>query len=162
LTGMPRYFAPEDSVLILELTALILGEELFTAPVPEIAAWIDLIVGGSESVCSAARALSPMHRQLAVDYYGAEAVRELESEEPSKICREGLAALRQAGFQRLDRPARLAQLAELEKAGDPFTVWIKRRVLDGFYTSKEGLQELDYKGNSIYAESPGCEHKGDQ
>lgn len=158
LTGAPRYFAPEDFQLIQELTALILGEEPSTAPVPEIAAWIDLIAGRSESVCSAARALSPMHRRLAVDYYGAKAVRELETEEPWKICQDGLAALKQAGFPRIDRPARLAYLAELEDAGDPFTVWLKRRALDGFYTSKEGLRELDYKGNSFYAESPGCEH----
>lgn len=99
-----------------------------------------------------------MHRRLALDYYGEQAVHELETDEPWKICRSGLAALKQTGFQRLDSLARLAHLAEEEKAGDPFTARLKRRVLDGFYTSKEGLRELDYKGNSFYAESPGCEH----
>jgi len=29
----------------------------------------------------------------------------------------------------------------------------------GFYTSKEGLKELDYKGNSFYSVSPGCDHQ---
>lgn len=158
LPGAPGYFAAEDFQLIQELVALVLGEEPSTPPVPAITVWIDLIVGRSEGVCSAARALSPMHRQLAVDYYGAKAVRELETEEPWKICQNGLASLRRAGFSRLDLPARLAYLAGLERAGDAFTVWLKHRTLDGFYTSKEGLRELDYKGNSFYSESPGCEH----
>jgi len=163
LRGVARHFAHEEFLLIQELTGLMLGEEPSSPPVPEIAVWIDLVVGRSENVCSAARALSPMHRHLAVNYYGEGAVRELETEEPWKICREGLADLKQAGFQRRDHSARLAHLVEREKAEDAFTVWLKRRVLDGFYTSKEGLRELDYKGNSVYAESPGCEHDyGDQ
>jgi hypothetical protein len=31
----------------------------------------------------------------------------------------------------------------------------------GFYTSKVGLQQLDYPGLRIYGESPGCPHPGD-
>ena len=53
----------------------------------------------------------------------------------------------------------MAQLVELENAGNPFIAWLKRRVLDGFYTSRQGLQELDYKGNAFWPESPGCEHE---
>ncbi|PYT26308.1 MAG: hypothetical protein DMG57_22215 [Acidobacteria bacterium] len=154
----PRYFAPEDFSLIQELVALMLGEEPAVPPVPEIAVWIDLIVGRSDSVRTAARSLTPAHRRLAVDFYGQDTVRELESEEPQAICRAGLAALKRGGFRNLDTTARMAQLVELENAGNPFIAWLKRRVLDGFYTSRQGLQELDYKGNAFWPESPGCGH----
>lgn len=155
----PQYFAAEDYNLIQDLVSLVLGEEPSTPPVPEITVWIDMIVGRSAEVCAAARALSATQRRLAMAYYGQEAVLELETEEPQRICRDGLAALKREGFQALDQPAQLARLADLEKSGNSFLAWIKRRTLDGFYTSKEGLQELDYKGNASYAESPGCKHQ---
>jgi hypothetical protein len=154
-----RYFASEDFSLIQELVGLMLGEEPAAPPVPEIAIWMDLIVGRSDSVRSAARSLTPAHRRLAVDFYGEDTMRELESEEPQAICRAGLAALKRTSFRNLSTDARMAQLVELENAGDPFTAWFKRRVLDGFYTSRQGLQELDYKGNAFWAESPGCGHE---
>jgi len=155
----PCYFPSEDFSLIQELAALMLGEEPSAPPVPEIMAWIDLIVGRSDSVRAAARALSPAHRSLAVDYFGEQEVHELETEEPQAICRDGLATLKRQKFQSLDQGARLAHLIALENSGDPFVGWLKRRVLDGFYTSREGLHELDYKGNAFWAESPGCDHQ---
>lgn len=155
----PPYFSPEDATLIQELVALMLGEEPSTPPIPEIARWIDLIVGRSDGVHAAARSLSPAHRRLAADYYGEDAVHELETEQPQAICRDGLAAMKLVGFKSLDPAARLARLVDLENANDQFIAWLKRRALDGFYTSKEGLRELDYKGNSFYAESPGCDHQ---
>ena len=159
----PRYFAADDLSLVRMLVAVILGEEPSASVVVEVAGWIDLIVGCSEAVRTAARSLSPAHRRLAVDYYGEDTVRELESEDPQALCRDGLAALKRAGFASLDAPAQLAHLADLENTGDPFVEWVKRRTLDGFYTSRQGLQELDYKGNAFYAQSPGCDHeKGDQ
>ena len=154
-----RHFAAEDFSLVQELAALMLGEEPSVHPVPEITEWIDLIVGRSDGVRAAARALSPALRTLAVDYFGEEAVHELETEEPQAICRNGLAALKRGRFQSLDQGARLAHLVELENSGDPFVGWLKRQVLDGFYTSREGLHELDYKGNAFWSESPGCDHE---
>jgi hypothetical protein len=32
-------------------------------------------------------------------------------------------------------------------------------LIRGFYTSRLGLKELDYKGNAFYAESPSCPNK---
>jgi len=155
----PRHFGAEDFSLVRSLVALMLGEEPSTPTVLEIAVWIDRIVGRSEEVRIAARSLSPAHRRLAVDYYGEDTVRELESERPETLCRDGLVALRQAGFEALDHRAQLAHLAGLEDANNPFLAWMKRRTLDGFYTSRQGLQELDYKGNAFYAQSPGCDHE---
>ena len=36
--------------------------------------------------------------------------------------------------------------------------YLRKMAIDGYYTSKEGLKELDYRGNSFYSESPGCTH----
>jgi hypothetical protein len=154
-----RHFGKEDFALLATLVALILGEGPSDPTVFEIAAWIDRIVGRSEEVRTAARSLSPAHRRLAVDYYGEDTVRELESENPEAVCRDGIAALKRAGFQTLESTAQFAHLVHLENANDPFVIWMKRRTLDGFYTSRQGLQELDYKGNAFYAQSPGCEHE---
>jgi len=155
----PRYFGPDDFSLARTIITLILGEEPSAPAVLEIAVWIDMIVERSEEVRNAARSLSPAHRRLAVDYYGEDTVRELESESPEAICRDGLAALRHVGFVALDHAAQLAYLVNLENANDPFIAWMKRRALDGFYTSRQGLQELDYKGNAFYSQSPGCDHE---
>ena len=155
----PRHFDTEDFSLVRALVARVLGEEPPAPMVLEIAVWIDMIVGRSEEVRTAARSLSPAHRRLAIDYYGEDTVRELESEEPQAICRDGMAALKRAGFEALDGTAQLAHLVSLENANDPFIAWMKRRILDGFYTSRQGLQELDYKGNAFYAQSPGCDHE---
>lgn len=158
----PRHFGPEDFALVQTLIARILGEEPSVPVVAEIAVWIDRMVAQSEEVRTAARSLSPAHRRLAVDYYGEDTVRELESERPEAICRDGLATLRQAGFETMEKRAQLAHLAGLEDASNPFISWMKRRTLDGFYTSQQGLQELDYKGNAFYAQSPGCDHGNHQ
>jgi hypothetical protein len=156
---LPRYFGEADSALLGSLVARILGEGSSDPTVLEIAGWIDMIVGRSEEIRTAARSLSPAHRRLAVDYYGEDTVRELESENPEAICREGLAALKRARFETLESTAQLAHLVNLENTNDPFMIWMKRRTLDGFYTSRQGLQELDYKGNAFYAQSPGCDHE---
>lgn len=67
--------------------------------------------------------------------------------DPQELCRTGLARLKleQSGL-----------LDVLESQNDPFLRWFKQRVIEGFYTSQAGLKELDYKGNSFYSESPGC------
>ena len=155
----PHHFGTEDFSLLKTIVARVLGEEASTPTVLEVAVWIDMIVGRSEEVRTAARSLSPAHRRLAIDYYGEDAVRELESENPQSICGEGLAALKRAGFAALDGKTQIEHLVNLENANDPFVTWVKRRALDGFYTSKQGLEELDYKGNAFYAQSPGCDQQ---
>jgi hypothetical protein len=85
------FFKPNDYRAIMQLTALLLGETPDAQIVSEVAIWIDLTVGESATVRKAALALAPGHRTLAVHYYGAKAVQELEELDPQTICREGLA-----------------------------------------------------------------------
>jgi hypothetical protein len=35
----------------------------------------------------------------------------------------------------------------------------RAQAVRGYYTSAAGLEELDYKGNAYYGDSPGCETK---
>jgi len=103
IPAAPEYFSSEDFELIQTLTGIMLGQESSTPPVPEIAAWIDLIVGQSAAVRMAALALSPAHRRLAADHYGEEVVRELEMEDLQALCGGGLTALKREHFVALDK-----------------------------------------------------------
>jgi hypothetical protein len=138
--GGPLFFTAAEYRQLAGLVGKMLGEEPGTPPVPEITAWIDLVVHDAAAVREAARSLSPADRGLAIAFYGEESVHELETFDAQQVCRAGLARVG----------------AELS-SDDPFIVWLKRRVIEGFYTSQAGLKELDYKGNSFYASSPGCD-----
>jgi hypothetical protein len=148
------------------LVGLILGE--VDAPViREIAQWIDLTVSEAPAVRAAARALSPGHRTLAVHFYGLDSVRKLESFDPQKIVREGLEWLAANNFAALREPDQIALLQSISdaratrnerNAGTEFFAYLKEHVIDGFYTSRAGLEELGYRGNGFYASPPGCEH----
>ena len=145
----PLFFSAAEYQQLQNLVAQMLGEEPKTPPVPEITAWIDLLVRDAAAVREAARSLSPAHRALASAFYGETAVHELESFDAQQVCRAGLARLK------TEPPP---TLESLESGGDPFVRWLKSRVIEGFYTSQIGLKELDYKGNSFYSVSPGCGH----
>jgi hypothetical protein len=155
---VPLFFSQSDFQLLSYLVALTLGESASYPPVPEISRWIDLIVAESPQVREAARALTPGQRRLAIDFYGEQAVNQLLDSDPVSLCRDGLQNLGGQSFLDLPPSEQTAQLEQLDAVNDPFFGWLKTRIIDGFYTSKEGLKELDYKGNSFYSESPGCDH----
>lgn len=144
----PLFFTAAEYQQIGSLVGRMLGEDPETPPVPEITAWIDLLVHDAAVVREAVQSLSPAHRALASAFYGEAAVHELETFDAQQVCRAGLARL-SAG------PSRT--LESLEAGGDTFIRWLKRRVIEGFYTSQAGLKDLDYKGNSFYSISPGCD-----
>ena len=48
-----------------------------------------------------------------------------------------------------------------EEDGREFFGLIREYTVMGFYTSKVGMESLDYPGLKLYAESPGCPHAGD-
>ena len=144
--------------MIEQMTALLLEEDAANDPVPEISQWIDLLVEQAAAVQQAVRNLPPGQRRLAVDFYGEHAVRELEETDPQLLSKTGLAKLNHVSFLKLSKTEQIDYLKEMEAAHDSFFLWMKARVIEGFYTSREGLKELDYKGNSFYSVSPGCDH----
>jgi hypothetical protein len=170
----PAFLSPDEYQTIERLTALLLGEQAETQVVREIAAWIDLTLFDAGAVRTAARTLSPAYRAVAVAYYGAEPVRRLEEFDAQKVTREGIAWIeaysRQAHGGSFNSRIDAKQIGILqvisddrqdrgtENAGTRFFKFLKERVIDGFYTSKAGLEELGYRGNAFYASPPGCEH----
>ena len=148
IPNAPLFFTAAEYQLIQGLVAGMLGQNPETPPVPEVAAWIDLLVHDSAAVRQEAQSLSPAQRALASAFYGEPAVHELETFDAQHLCRAGLA--------RLSAEPSLT-FESLEAAGDPFIGWLKRRVIEGFYTSEVGLKELGYTGNSFYSVSPGCD-----
>ena len=172
--AQPAFFSHNEYQTILRLTAVLLGEAPETPVVREIAAWFALTVSEAAAVRAAALALSPLHRTLAMHYYGAGAVRKLEEFDAQKMVRDGLAWLDAAAQRKHGRafnsigPAE--ELAIVESIADNrpdhgsenpdtlFFAYLKDRVIHGFYTSRAGLGELGYRGNGFYASPPGCEH----
>jgi hypothetical protein len=75
-----------------------------------------------------------------------------------------------ARFRQLDEPMQTGLLEPLayrprhragEDEGRAFFKLMRDYTVMGFYTSKMGLEQLDYPGLRIYAESPECPHPGD-
>ena len=180
---VPRAFARGEFAVVRRLVEIILGEGLkdppekaASAPVTiydEVAEWIDFIVASAPAVRRAAKNLSADQRALAVAYFGSEhPVRELETLEPERVCREGLAWLGEESQRRYGKdflaaepPAQIELLQAISdarpdkisaKAGTRLFDFLKAETIRGFYTSRLGLKELAYKGNAFYSESPGC------
>jgi hypothetical protein len=89
----PLFFAAAEYQQIGSLVGRMLGEDPGTPPVPEITAWIDLLVHDAAAVREAAQSLSPAHRALASTFYGETAVHELETFDAQQVCGAGLARL---------------------------------------------------------------------
>jgi gluconate 2-dehydrogenase gamma chain len=75
-----------------------------------------------------------------------------------------------AAFRVLDAPKQAALLEPLayrarhragEEEGRAFFKLVREHTIMGFYTSRIGLEQLDYPGLRIYAASPGCPHPDD-
>ena len=170
----PAFFSRDQYQNILRLTAVLLGETPEAPVVREIGEWIDLTVSEGAAVRTAALALSPPDRTLAMHFYGAGAVRKLEEFDAQKIVRDGLAWLDAAsrrknrrGFNSVEPAEQLTIIEGIadnrpdrgsQNPGTLFFAYLKERVIHGFYTSRAGLDELGYRGNAFYAGPPDCEH----
>ena len=70
----------------------------------------------------------------------------------------GLTVLQQNAL--LERLAYKAKQQESEKAGQQFFLLVRKYTVMGFYTTRIGLESLEYPGLTFYATSPGCTHTG--
>ncbi|HEV8042260.1 MAG TPA: hypothetical protein VGP62_25510 [Bryobacteraceae bacterium] len=153
------FFKPDEGTYVVILTAALLGEAPDSPVVREVADWIDLTVGESSAVRNAALALTPAHRTLAVHYYGAKTVQELEELDPQAIFREGLAWFKGGNPGEsiaLEAISDDRREPRMENAGTRFFTYLKARVIAGFYTSRAGLEELGRGNPNFYASPPGC------
>jgi hypothetical protein len=166
----PQFLSPDEFRAVSRLVEILLGN-VDAATLAETAEWVDLRLHSAAGVREAARRLDPLHRALAVAYHGEAQVVELESSDPQAVMRAGLGALQQQCQQRFEHPfAELAaaqqsdMVREISQAPQEtplrrFYDLLRREVIRGYYTSRAGLKELDYKGNAYYSECPGCEKK---
>jgi hypothetical protein len=162
----PLFFNASEFPIVRRLTELLLGE-MAPGLSQEITEWIDLRVASSRGVRRAERRLQPLHRSLAASYYGAARTGAEETLDPANICRAGLAwlppdflsreATRQVAL--LDTVSDQPADQRLQNPGTRLFDYLKAEAIRGFYTSKTGLKELDFKGNAFYARSPGCDSK---
>jgi hypothetical protein len=72
--------------------------------------------------------------------------------------RDGIRGMGGASFAALPH---LEQVDRLLNAPKPFFQLLRKYTVMGYYTSRIGLEELDYPGLKFYSESPGCPHDGD-
>ena len=140
----PAFFNKQQYATITELASLIIPtDETAGAREAKVNEYIDLIVGES-----------PFDVQ--------------------KVFLDGLAWLDKASkdrhkknFVNLSNSQQVGLLTEISKIKNPapneatqakFFKAIKDMTIDGFYTSKIGIEELGYVGNTVLDEFPGCTH----
>jgi hypothetical protein len=163
----PWFFEADDFKAVTRIIEVLLGKVDSSASL-EAARWFDLWLASAAAVRTAAQQLDPMHRALAVAFYGETEVRELETAHPDAVGRTGIRALRnlshifyQRDFLELTEAEQFDLLMTASKAEagteeHKFFELIRREAIRGYYTSAEGLKELDYRGNAYYGECPGC------
>jgi gluconate 2-dehydrogenase subunit 3-like protein len=180
----PQFFKPQDFKMIGRLVELMLGEPAGSSQIADTAEgspgsvaadvteWVDFVAANSLGIGGASRNLAPPHRTLAIHYHGREDVDRLENPDMVAICREGLGWLVKQSkdkygqeFLALGDREQIELLSEMSdepngaSAPEPprkLFRWLKGQVIHGFYRSRAGLKELDFKGNAFYAVSPGC------
>jgi hypothetical protein len=164
----PQFFSREEFQTVTRLGEILLGN-VDAGALSEATQWIDLWFHCAQGVREAALRLDPLHRSLAVAYYGEAEVRELETVDHSATAREGLATLYQVSADKYgrnfidlnaDQQAELLHAASKRDEKDSlrrFLETLRGEAIRGYFTSAAGLKELVYKGNTYNPESPGCE-----
>ncbi len=171
----PLFFSGSEFPVIHRLIQLLLGDTSESAVSQEVAEWIDLRVSSAEGVRKAASSLNPLYRNLALAFYGSARVQQVESWHPDNTCREGLAWIDEAAqtqhsnkflaiqteqqIELLDTVSDRRADKQTENPGTRLFDFLKAETIRGFYTSRAGLKELDFRGNAFYARSPGCNSK---
>jgi hypothetical protein len=170
LPYQPQFFSREDFSTVTRLVEVLLGNVGPSAS-SQAAQWFDLCLFSAPAVRAAAQQLDPTHRLLASAVYGESAVRQLETADPDAVARVGIRALRDLASRLYGRDflqlaeaeqfdlLRTATKAESETSVHKFFELIRTEAIRGYYTSAEGLEELDYRGNAYYGQCPGCETK---
>jgi Gluconate 2-dehydrogenase subunit 3 len=182
----PQFFSRKEYPVIHRLTALMLGEPSEVskgsqqnsgeALVDEVAEWVDLRTYSFAGVREAAGRLTPEQLAVAEAYNGAPLVHRVKTTDPPATYRKGLSWIEQESRRRherdfvdlteeqqtaiLDLISDVPSNRNIENDGTRFFRLLKGDIISGFYTSKIGLKELNYQGNSFHAESPGCPSTG--
>jgi hypothetical protein len=166
----PQFFSQRDFQIVTRLVEVILGK-VAPAALSQTVQWVDFWVNSAAGVLEAAQQLDPLHRSLAVAYYGEAVVKDLETSNPQLVARQGIPALNELstarygkGFLEISEPSQI-DLVEFMSAAQPsdrlrrFFELIRKETILGYYTSAEGLKELNYKGNTYHGQCPGVQNQ---
>jgi hypothetical protein len=163
-----QFFSQREYKIVTRLVGIILGE-VDPVALRQTAQWVDLWVHSAAGVLQAAQQLDPLHRSLAMAYYGEAVVKELETSNPQLVARQGIPALNQLSMVRYGdafleisepRQMELVEFMSTAQPQDPlrkFFDLIRKETILGYYTSAEGLKELNYKGNTYHGQCPGAQ-----
>lgn len=166
----PQFFSAEEFRTITRFIEILLGN-VEPQAIAQAAQWFDLWLHASAGVRAAAHHLDPLHHALAVAYYGESEVRDLETADPQSAARAGLAALQflstqkhHRDFLQLTAAEQLDLLTGIANTSPDtplrkFFDLTRTQTIRAYYTSRQGLEELDYQGNAFHPESPGCNPK---
>jgi hypothetical protein len=164
----PVFFSQREFDVVTRLVGVLLGS-VDARALSETIAWLDLRLQSDPGIRHAARTLDPSHRALAIAHYGEARVLELETVDSQGIVRSGLNLIEQLSRERFGREfLGLAGTAQTDLVSEisrmppdsPFGrcyVFLRREAIRGYFTSRAGLTELDYKGNAFYGACPGCD-----
>ena len=164
------FFSHHELDVVTRLVGILLGN-VDARALSDAIAWIDLRLQSDAGIRQAARTLDPLHRALAVAYYGQARVVELETVDSQALVRTGLELLEQqsrerfgheflelAGTAQTDLVREISRTPPESPLGRCYLL-LRREAIRGYFTSQAGLRELDYKGNAMYGVCPGCESR---
>jgi len=166
----PRFFSPDEFRLVTRITEILLGKVDADA-LAQATQWTDFSFYSGDGVRKAAQQLDPLHRALAVAFFDEPTVRELETADPAAIARQGIPAWNQECAQKHGSaflqvsPSQQEEFLRAVALQDPagpsrkFFEAVRGEAIRGYYTSAQGLKELDYKGNAYHPSCPGCAHE---
>ena len=169
----PEFFSADEFRVVTRVVEIALGT-VDPNGLTQAAEWIDLSLYSSQGVREMAKRLSPWHRSLAVAYFGEKAVTDLETADPEIVVRKGIASwealsIHQTGRNFLELgPSAQVDVIRAVASSPPDSLaresWeiIRNEAIRGYYTSAQGIKELDYRGNSYYPECPGCRASGER
>ncbi|HEV2699301.1 MAG TPA: gluconate 2-dehydrogenase subunit 3 family protein [Terriglobales bacterium] len=163
----PQFFSDQEFQIVKRIVDILLGK-VNPGALSQTVQWLDLQFYSLAGVREAALHLDPLHRALAVAYYGEGPVREMETADPQTVVRSGIAALQQLSNEQYgewfegiseSQQSRLITTVSTSEPDTPvrklFEV-VRTEAIRGYYTSADGLRELDYKGNWYNTVCPGC------
>ncbi|HEY6293874.1 MAG TPA: gluconate 2-dehydrogenase subunit 3 family protein [Terriglobia bacterium] len=143
---LPQFFTPEEYATVERLSELIIPSEGSAgAREAGVSEFVDFMVFSDPGVQYRFRYGLTWLDAHAQQLYG-ETFRALTPDRQTEI---------------LQHLAYKDRYREGEDEGREFFKLVREYVVMGFYTSRVGLEELDYPGLKFYSESPGCPHGDD-
>jgi len=142
----PQFFTPDEYSTVERLSEMIIPSDGSPgAREAGVSEFIDFMVAGDPGIQYGFRYGLTWLNIHAEEQY-AKPFRSLSAEDQTAI---------------LKRLAYKEQFRTGEEEGRRFFSLIREYTIMGFYTSRIGLEEIDFPGLKLYSESPGCPHGDD-